>query len=110
MVCKFNKYFEEPEELYNCISTSIFISEENIRLTNKYEIVDKKEMKDDLYYINLVETERKINEGEYPSNLYLRLYYDKTIKGIKRYDKINLVILIIIILSKFETAKITLIL
>jgi hypothetical protein len=85
MSCKFTKFFEEPKCKYNCLSTSLFISDRIIKLSDKYKSDDVYKDKIELYYRNLMETERMMRVGKYPDDFYLRIYYDKTIEKIEKF-------------------------
>lgn len=85
MNCKFIKHFDEPNQKYNCLSTSLFFIDKYIKVTKNVKIVNKTEDKVNIFYRNLVETEKRLTNGYYPEDLYLRLYFDKTVYKIDKY-------------------------
>jgi len=85
MNCKFIKYFDEPNQKYNCLSTSLFFIDKYIKVTKNVKIVNKTEDKVNIFYRNLVETEKRLTNRYYPDDLYLRLYFDKTVYKIDKY-------------------------
>jgi hypothetical protein len=85
MVCKFKKYYKEPTEKYVCLSTSLFYKEQYIKMSRDLKPYNATKNKVNYFYKNLKILIKKIDDGTYPSNFYLRLYYDKSINKIGRY-------------------------
>lgn len=83
--CNFVREYIEPKDKYICFSTSLFVPEKYIKMTfgTKRDVKEKKQRK---YLKNLIEISKKLLNGEYPNNVYLRIYYDHTIKNNPFWD------------------------
>ena len=88
MNCKFIKHYNEPNQKYNCLSMSLFFIDKYIKVTKSVKVVNKTEDKVNIFYQNLVETEKRLTNGYYPEDLYLRLFFDKTVYKIEKYVKL----------------------
>ena len=94
MKCSFKKYYTEPKEKYVCMSTSLFFKDNYIKYSKDLDAINVTKNKMMSYYNNLKETEKLLSNGTYPSNFYLRIYYDKSIYKIDKYIEL---------FSKFKT-------
>jgi hypothetical protein len=101
----FKKYFKEPKEDYILMSTVLFVPESYKKWQiSKTSSSDIKNYKHNKYTKNLLETSKLLLTNYYPSNFYLRIYYDDSIfldkkitsypsilKKLKHHPKIQLV-------------------
>jgi len=88
MSCKFIKYFKEPTKKYNCFSVCLFYKDKYLKTTKNFKIFNATEFKINIFYNNLLAIDKYLNDGTYPDNFYLRLYYDDSIYKIDKYVKI----------------------
>lgn len=101
MACIFKKEFKEPDEVYTCMSTSLFYKTKYVKVGKTGKIKDVHEEKAKSFITNLSDVVKKLYNGYYPSNYYLRIYYDDSIfenqymtklyEVFKKYDKIQFV-------------------
>jgi hypothetical protein len=77
--CKWTKQFEEPQEKYVCLSACLFYKEKYIKVSKNLKTYDASKTKVLSFIKNLLTVFQYLVDGTYPSNFYLRLYYDKSI-------------------------------
>lgn len=85
--CKFTKHFTEPKEKYICLSSCLFYKESYIKVSKNLTTYNASEKKVKSFITNLTRTIENLTNGTYPSNYYLRLYYDQSIFKQKDYKK-----------------------
>ena len=85
MDCNFIKYFKEPTKKYNCISMCLFFKDKYIKTTRNLKVYNATQTKINLFYNNLLGMDKFLKDGTYPSNFYVRLYYDDSIFKIDKY-------------------------
>ena len=99
--CTFTKHFTEPKEKYICLSSCLFFKESYIKVSKNLKTYNASESKVKSFVANLKKTIDNLTNGTYPSNYYLRLYYDQSIfkrneykelmEILKKHKKIQLV-------------------
>lgn len=77
--CNLIREYKEPSEKYICMSTALFVPEKYIKMTFG-EKRNVKEIKQKKYLRNLIVIGKKLLNGDYPKDVYLRIYYDHTIR------------------------------
>jgi len=89
-LCKFRKYYQEPNEKYICLSGCLFYKESYKKYSLKEGIKNVSKQKIELFKKHLSYLLDNLLNKEYPSNYYLRLYVDKSILKVNEYKKLLL--------------------
>jgi hypothetical protein len=85
--CDFKRFYKEPTEKYVCLATSLFYKDEYIKVNKDLKTYNATKIKVDLFIKNLSKTIKSLEDGTYPSNFYLRIYFDKSLFKLTEYKE-----------------------
>lgn len=86
--CKFYRFYKEPDEKYVCLSTSFFYKDEYIKVKKQLEVYNATQIKIDSFKKNILRMIDKLENNEFPSNFYYRIYFDKSISKVPDYKEL----------------------
>jgi len=90
--CDFKRFYTEPKEKYILFSTVLFIPDKYLKLTYG-KIRDERDKKQKLFMDKILILSEQLLNNYFPSNYYLRIYFDESIKTNKLWIDIFKVLL-----------------